>query len=287
MSENPLRNAINKFRELVVDLPDDQLEQDWAWGSYDSEGVRFVFFRLFEDLRDLAGIILQERITSGAPQTRAQHYLARYHTAYLDLQSVLLGVSHEQAEQALAEGEWSLRRTVAHIVGADLGFYVAVKFALDRYRQGLDPLVDITDETWLDIAGMDEKTLDSIMGGPWDGLQTFHSHLHARILADFVSISPSELQMPSRFWEKEPLSLSFRLGRFDSRLRQHTVQIEKIKVSLGIEPNESKRLLRLIYDALAEVEGALLGAPETSSSEVELLANETTNRTEELLTILG
>jgi hypothetical protein len=81
--------------------------------------------------------------------------------------------------------------------------------------------------------------------------------------------------------------LSFRLGRFDSHLRQHTVQIEKTLVDLGYLPNESKRLLRLIYAALAGVEGALLGAPEISRREIELLAEKIATRTEEIRSILG
>ena len=287
MTEYQLSSALYDFTDLVLDLTDDQLELDWAWGSYDSEGVRFSFFRLYEELRDLGGIIYQERIAADVPITGAQHSLARYHAAYLDLQAVLLGISPEHAEQAPSEGEWSLRRTDAHMIGADLGFYVVIKFALDRHRQGLDPLVELSDETWLDIAGMDEKELDAIMDSSLDGLQTYHRQLHVQILEDFVDINPNELQMPSKYWEKEPLSLSFRLGRFDSHLRQHTVQIEKTLVDLGCLPNESKRLLRLIYAALAGVEGALLGAPEISRREIELLAEKIAARTEEIRSILG
>ena len=287
MTEYQLSSAIDNFADLVLDLTDDQLELDWAWGSYDSEGVRFSFFRLYEELRDLGGIIHQERITAEVPITGAQHFLARYHAAYLDLQAVLLGISPESAEQAPSEGEWSLRRTDAHMIGADLGFYVAIKFALDRHRQGLDPLVEIADETWLDITGMEEKELDAIMDSSLDGLQTYHRQLHRRILEDFVDINPSELQMHSKYWEKEPLSVSFRLGRFDSHLRQHTVQIEKTLVDLGYHPNESKRLLRLIYAALAGIEGALLVAPEISRREIELRAEKIAARTEEIRSILG
>jgi hypothetical protein len=134
---------------------------------------------------------------------------------------------------------------------------------------------------------MDEKELDAIMDGSLDGLQTYHRQLHAQILEDFVDINPSDLQMQSKYWEKESLSLSFRLGRFDSHLRQHTVQIEKTLVDLGYLPNESKRLLRLIYAALAGVEGALLGAPEISRREIELLAEKIAARTEEIRSILG
>lgn len=282
MTENQLKDAINRFTDLVLDLPDGVLERDWAWGSYDSEGVRFAFFRVYEQLHALANLILQERVASGLPRTGAQRYLTRYHGAYLDLQSVLLGVSSQQVDQTPAEGEWSLRRTVAHMVGADLGFYVVIKFSLDRHRQGLDPLVEIDDERWLQIAGMEESKLDSIMVGPLEGLRAYHRHLHAHILTDFAGIAHRELQLPSRYWENEPMSLGFRLGRLDSHLRQHIVQIEKTRASLGIQLNEAQRLLRLIYSALAEVEGAQLGALGISSEQVERLANQIDNLTEEL-----
>jgi len=41
---------------------------------------------------------------------------------------------------------------------------------------------------------------------------------------------------------------------------QHTVQIDKTLVALGLMPSESKQLLRRIYAALAEVEGIMIGA---------------------------
>lgn len=287
MSDYLLTQAISQFAELVLDLSDSDLEQEWVWGSYESEGIRFAYFRTYEQLRELAVKIRVARDAAGKPLTEVQLILAQYHAAYLDLQAVLLGISPEQADQAPSEGEWSLRRTDAHMIGADLGFYVAIKFALDRHRQGLDPLVEIADETWLDITGMDEKELDAIMDSSLDGLQTFHRQLHRRILEDFVDINPSELQMHSKYWEKEPLSVSFRLGRFDSHLRQHTVQIEKTLVDLGYHPNESKRLLRLIYAALAGIEGALLGAPEISRREIEIRAEKIAARAEEIRSILG
>jgi len=58
-------------------------------------------------------------------------------------------------------------------------------------------------------------------------------------------------------------------------------------VDLGYLPKESKRLLRLIYAALAGVEGALLGVPEISCHKIELLAKKITARTEEIRSILG
>lgn len=255
--DNPISRSISHLAELVQDLPDADLEKDWAWGSYKSEGIRFAYFRTYEDLRQLAVQINHARAASG---TQAQRILTQYHAAYLDLQGILLGVDSKYFEMPPADGEWSLRRTYAHIVGADLGFYVAIKFALERYRQDKDPFVEIDDDTWLGVAGMDESELDSKMDEPLPGLRAFHKDLHMRILLEFAEMDASELEKASRFWEDEYHTLRFRLHRFDAHMRQHTIQIEKTLQAIGHVPNESQRLMRLIYSALAEVEGVLLGA---------------------------
>ena len=55
------------------------------------------------------------------------------------------------------------------------------------------------------------------------------------------------------------MPLEFLLNRFSSHLCQHTIQIEKTLVSLRRGPNEARRLLRLIYRALAAVENVNIG----------------------------
>jgi hypothetical protein len=256
---DPLSKAIERFENLVQALPDSELEREWTWGSYKSEGVRFAFFRNYEDLCQLAVQIAHARDLAGKSLSEPQRILAQYHASYVDLQTVMLGVESRYFEKPPAEGEWSLRRTLAHIMGAEIGFYVTIKFALERYRQGEDPLVDIDDETWLGIIGMEETELDAQMAEPLPGLQSFHRDLHQRILTDFAGIAEPELEYRSRFWEDEHYSLRFRLHRFDSHLRQHTIQIEKTLQALGVIPSESQRLLRLIYAALAQVKGMLVG----------------------------
>lgn len=286
MINKSLTEALSRFTELVMGLPDDALEKEWVWGSYESEGIRFAFFRTYEELQELAVKLRGWRYSSNTPLTEAQMVLSQYHAAYMDLQGLLLGVEGEIVDKPPAEGEWSLREVLSHIVGADLGFYVIIKYTLDRHRLGYDPLVEIPDETWLTIAGLDEIEIDSLMGGPMESLQTYHSDLHERILVEFSDISRAELDIPSRYWEKEFLSLRFRLHRFDSHMRQHSIQMEKTLQGVGNIPNESKRLLRLLHGALAEVNGTLFGAPGFGESELEDLSKGIDTRTLEIESIL-
>jgi hypothetical protein len=287
MFNNTVSGSIYRFAELVQGLADSDLEREWIWGSYKSEGVRFAYFRNYEELRELAVALHQARVASGAPLSDAQRILAQYHSAYMDLQGVLLVVDSGYDEMPPAEGEWPLRRIIAHIVGADLGFYVIVKYALDRHRQGLDPLVKIEDETWLGIAGMDESELDAMMDGSLPGLQSFHGDLHRRILTDLAEIDAAEIEKPSRFWEDEPMSLRFRMHRFDSHMRQHTIQVEKTLQRVGHIPNESQRLLRLIFFALAQVEEVSIGTGRNHEVLLIQLAERIDRRTHEIGSILA
>jgi uncharacterized damage-inducible protein DinB len=284
--DNPTAKSIKRFSELVRALPDADLERDWAWGSYKSEGIRFAYFRAYEDLRDLAVQIGHQRAISGEPWLDAQRILAQYHAAYRDLEAVLLGVESQYYEIPPAEGEWPVRRVLAHVVGADMGFYVAIKFALDRYQQGADPLIEIEDETWLEIIGLEDDEVDAKMAEALPGLQSYHEELHQRIMTDFSGIADYELEKSSRYWEDEMYSLRFRLHRFDAHMRQHTIQMEKTLQVLGHVPGESEKLLRLIFAALAQVEGALIGTGETYQELLSESAVRIDERTREIEDIL-
>ena len=91
MKETTLIQAVEKFTAITHKLSDDDLELPWTWRAY-NEGVRFAFFRAYEELRSLAAVLITERTTLGKPITTAQRALAQYHAAYRDLQAVLIGV---------------------------------------------------------------------------------------------------------------------------------------------------------------------------------------------------
>jgi hypothetical protein len=260
MFETSLALAVKKFADVTQDAPDSELDRAWVWEAYDSEGVRFAFFRTYEELREVAVKTAVMRSTRGPVASAAQRILAHYHAAYRDLQAALLGTEDNAANRAPAGEEWPLRKVVAHIVGAEIGFFVVAKYALERHRSGDGRSAQVPDEAWDAIIGQDEDSVQATLDGPLDGIQAFHQALHERILQAFADISEDELAAPSMYWEGYEMNLRFRLHRFDSHLRQHTVQVDKALAGIGRTPNEARRLLRLTYAALAEVEGATIGA---------------------------
>ena len=258
---NPsLARAVERFADLTQDVPDSDLDREWTWGAYDSDGVRFAFFRTYEELRELAVRTAMERAAHGRIASSAQRILNQYHTAYRDLEAALLGVQAGEANRAPGEGEWSLRQIAAHIIEAEVGFFGVVKYALDRHRISDGRPAHIPDDEWEAIIGMDEASIEKILDDPLVGIQSYYEALHERVLLEFADISEGELIVPSMYWEGYEMSLRFRLHRFDSHLRQHIVQVDKTLEVTGHSPNESKHLLRLIYSALGETEGATIGA---------------------------
>lgn len=284
--ELSLVQAIKRFTQVTLDAGEADLTRSWAWGDYDSEGVRFAFFRTYEELRELAYSITQERMATNRAPTLAQRMLATYHAAFYDMQAALMGLSHNDVEREPSAGEWSVHLIVAHITSADVGFYVAVRHALDRWRAGDRTPAPVPAEVWEALIGLDEQSFANIIGGPWDDLRSYQQFFHQRVIDEFSSITDGELDLLSQYWETTPMSLRFRLGRFDSHLRQHKVQIDKALTALNLAPGEARNLLRLIHVALADVEGAGFGAQEIEAKLAPEYAAAIARRTDELAAIL-
>jgi hypothetical protein len=258
MFDLSLFQAVESFSRAALAQTDAALERPWAWGEYDSEGIRFAFFRVYEELCTQAVLTAAEGRPAAIPSVR--RILALTHAAYRDLQAVLLGVDEHTAALAPAEGEWPIRQTLAHMIGADAGFFVLVKHSINQHRLGCWAFERVPDEVYDTVIGLSEAEFDAVLGGPLGSLQEFHDRLHARILDELSDIRDSELELPSRFWESVPMPLRFRLHRFDSHLRQHTIQLEKTLTALDRPPDEIHRLLRLIFAGLTEAEGAAYAA---------------------------
>lgn len=277
-----LTSAVGNFAAIFVNIPDDRLDYPWHWKGHD-EGVRFAAFLTLLELRELTVKLAENR---AKPQP-VHRILGQYHAAYLDLQAALCGLSSEDAGRAPSEKDWSVQRTLAHIVGADIGFSAAVRYALEGHRAGKWTPAPMTDEDEIRLIGLSEAEYHRLMKGPYESLIAYHHDLHNDLLAEFAIISAAELDLPAAFWEPEQFPIRYRLHRYEAHMRQHTIQIDKTLVAIGLAPGEGKRLVRMLYNALAEVDGALIGADGTLKAERIELANTFVMRTAELQGLLG
>jgi hypothetical protein len=263
-----LAGAVASLANAAQHIPDSDLDQPWRWRAHD-EGLRFALIGAYHELRDLAVRLASQRSARGLLPTAAQRVLAQHHLAYRDLLAILLGVSEDQYEQEPAPGDWSLRQILTHIVAAQRNFFALVHYGLARQRAGGDQPTRLpTGETDRVVGSRPEFDRIAQKGSLVDLLR-FYDALHQRELDEFAAISDAELAGPSLWWEGEEYPLQYRIHRFDAHLRQHTIQVEKWLSAIGQPPNEARQLLRLVYQALAEVEGVLIGAGDLGAAELE------------------
>lgn len=282
MIDGALAEAVHEFAAATHAFDEDVLARPWAWKEYD-EGVRVAFFRTYEELRELAALTLAERDAARTPPTTAQRLLGQYHAAYRDLEAVLLGVQDGDLDRAPAAGEWPVRNVLGHIIRADVGFFAGiVRDALEQLRRGVTAPAPMSDEARQAARDAEMPALQAALAGPLAGIVAYYEGLHGRILGTVVDTTDAELAAPTWYWESEPMPLRFRLLRFDSHLRQHTIQAEKTLVAIGRPPTEARRLLRQVYNALAEAESAAFGAPEAGDRLRRAVVDEITARAREM-----
>ena len=269
MSETGLAKTVERFAGMTQGWDDETLTRPWAWRTYD-EGLRHAFFRTYEELCELAATTAAARATQGPAISTAQRLLGQHHRAYRDLKAVLLGTDG-LLDEVPAEGEWPLRKVLEHIIAADHTFFAVTRHALERGRRGKAPRA-ITKEELVALIGTYAELEKAMESGSLGEILGWNDTRHRRILDDLAAISDGELGTPSLWWEEEEMPLQFRLLRFDSHLRQHTIQAEKTLDAVGHRPTEVRRLLRMIYNALAAVEGAALGAEDLEAEQVRAVA---------------
>jgi len=251
--------AVESFDRRLRAIDDNALDLFWAWESYDEEGVRFGILRTTEQVADAAVEIAALRAEAGASPSRAERILGRYLASWRELWSVA-----DRADPAIdtppLEGEWPLRTILDHLVEADLGFLTTIRNGLDQSRRGVaDPVRVGSDEAWLALAEVDETSWRAAFAGSLDDIRAFHRAVRDRIVARLGSMTDDDLTAASAFWDGVWPN-RFRLGRFESHLRQHTIQAEKaVQATIG-NPREVERLLRLLARATGDVEAAAIGA---------------------------
>jgi hypothetical protein len=274
--------AVDDFDRRLRALDDPALDAPWAWEAYDEEGVRFGILRTTEQVADAAVEIAAARTEAGDPPTRAERLIGRYLVAWRELWSVA-----DRADAAIdtppADGEWPLRAILDHLVEADIGFLATIRNGLDQRRAGVAMPARIgSDEAWLALGEVDEAAWRAAFEGSLGDIRRCHAGVRDRIVARLASMTDDEIAADSPFWDGERPN-RFRLGRFESHLRQHTIQTEKAIQAVIGAPREVERLLRLLARATGDVEAAAVGAdPAIVGPPLAPLAGEIRSRVEEL-----
>jgi hypothetical protein len=246
-----LLRARTSFRGAVAAMlavADAALEGGWQWRPTDPEtaDVRYGLYRITELLEEAATRIARDG-TGREAVAPALPPLAAATAARWSLQGAIAGLGDDTWDADPGNAEWSVRRTMGHIVASQRGYgwYTAwyVHCAgtpeagsippQDRYPPEIDEDVESLG-THAEIAARFDQLVDAA-------------------LERYANLTPAELASAAR-WSGLPVTVDFRMGRLASHVREHTIQIEKTLVMLGYVPSEVQRITRLACDAYGRLE---------------------------------
>lgn len=240
--------AVEELVRATVGLSDEDMGREWKWREYDEEGLRFALLMTHHELRDLA---VQLAALRQAQPTQAQRILAQYHQTYRDLTGLLAGVRTEDLDRAPSEGEWPMRETLKHMLGAEHGFLAVNRYALTHHRAGMHD--EPPDEEW-PVFRKDYAAPADAVDGTIENIRNSFFTIHRRILRELDDVTDAELELPAWFWDADK-PIRFRLHRFEEHFRQHIIQLDKT-LAVVAPPTEAHELVRNIHNALADVESA-------------------------------
>jgi hypothetical protein len=280
MSE--LSRELCQFAAALLELRDAVLRQEWrgrpgdeGWQDY-ADDLSDVAFLVYQKLRAFTVEAHVDRLAVGPALTEAQRILAQHQLAYRDFHGVMAGVRDTELDLAPVEKKWSLRQNLCHVMLAECWSQgPQVVYALERHRAGREPAPrPIRDASA-------ENTIPQDYGGLQDLLERFDQG-HSVLIQGLAGLTDRELETTSAYWEDEPVDIRFRLYRFAWHLRGHIMQAEKIRSALGHRITDTDRLVRLLYSALGEAEGALIGAGERQHRLEKAVAGAIHSRVEEV-----
>ena len=249
------------WMNTTIYLPDGVLEKEWAWQGYE-EGVRMAFFRIMEELQWMHSVVTQQQMNQGLNWGPVQVILNGYHRAYWDLRVVYAGVVEKRFDQSPGEEEWTLRDTLYHVLETEWAFYGLFRYAFQfagskpGWGHGQMPREFINQHF-----EQEGQFHESVFNGDLSTMIGFYDHLHGRILSGLKTLPEVNLAEMIHFWEPQPMPARFRLIRFESHLRQHTIQAEKTLKHFELAQSEIRHLLRGAAQAFADLESRLIFLP--------------------------
>ena len=252
------RNVLAVIAADILAIPETSLARPWGWIGGSSAEVRYGIYRVSE---------LFERAEVEARRTLARDdidgglaaaLIAPSDAARWDLQGLLAPLAPTDLDANPGGGEWSIRRTMGHVINGQRAYGWATAWWQERGFAIDDPDLPGTppDEVY---AGLPDEDGDELAGSLWD----LRSRLDAvlDLSAERLAGTPEDRLACATRWSGFAVTVAFRMGRWSSHLREHAIQIEKTLAMLGRTPTEPERLVRLTLAAYGRAESVVFGQP--------------------------
>jgi len=250
--------------DLLRTIPDGALTDPWRWKGDSEEEIRYGFYRINEmfehaliDAGKAIGAHGVERGRAhGVERGRAGAIAAATTAARWDLQGLLIPLADATWDADPGGGEWTVRQTLGHVIASQRGYAAAGAWWQERGYRADDPeLPKGAPESIVKALPSEEAEADGTPAEVRDRLDDALDRSTERL----AGLPDERLAFGAR-WAGFAIDVGFRMGRWSSHLREHTIQVEKTLVMLGLDPSENDRLVRLVLASWGRAEAAVYGA---------------------------
>jgi hypothetical protein len=192
----------------LAPLSDAELDGEWTFRAVAMD-LRYALYHALEE---------EQRAVIDAPQaaTEAARILSLAQSAFGELRGLLAGLDDVLLDRAPAPGEWSLRETLAHMIGVERSYRANTEYSVTRTAS--DPVLMPTERR-------PRPDPADTAGGVVDILARF-ARRRAETDATLAALDEAALARPS-MWGGVEVDVRHRLHRFASHLAEHTNQCEK------------------------------------------------------------
>ncbi len=259
----PLPSALRAARAHVMTairdlrrIPDARLTDPWRWKGDSEEELRYGFYRTGEAF-ERAGIDAETAIrNAGVDRGRAADITAPATAARWDLQGLLIPLSDSTWDAEPGGGEWTIRQTLGHVIAGQRGYAATGAWWQERAYRADDPdLPKHAPESIFDELPSEETEAE---GTPAEIRARLDAVLD-RSTERLAGLPADRLDLGAR-WSGFAVDVGFRMGRWSSHIREHTIQVEKTLVMLDRRPTEVDRLVRVVLAAWGRAEAVVFGS---------------------------
>ncbi|MGK2849896.1 MAG: DinB family protein [Candidatus Limnocylindrales bacterium] len=253
------RAEILAVADQLREIPDTALGTiPWAWRPDGEDELRYGFYRIGE-LLEVAGIDAATAARrAGIERSRAADLIAPAVAARWDLEGLLLGIPDALWDAGPGGEEWTNRITMGHIIGGQRAYGVGSSWWLQQAYTANDPTLpkQTPDALWESLPSEDDEAI----GAP-AVVRAHLGHVLDQSIERLAGLSEDRLAVGAR-WSGFAVDIGFRLSRWSSHIREHTVQVEKTLEMLDHHQTEVDRLVRLILAAWGRAESEIVGRPD-------------------------
>ena len=257
------RAALETAGRDLAAIPDAALEKVWRWRDHDAD-VRYGLFRVLESVEGATAEVAAILAATGAQRSGAALRIAPSTVARWALHGRLVGLDDGWLDRIGKEGEWTVRETLAHIVGGQRGYAAYNAWYWKRAR---DDRPTDAERAALDAeAGLPEEPEEGV--GTLDEIRARLDETYDEGAAYLGGIPEAGLRQRA-WWSGIPVDLDFRLGRLSSHTIEHTIQVDKTLSWLDWQPTEAQRIVGDLYTAWGRLEALIFPIEPAALSQVD------------------